>query len=297
MFKLIKWVFNHPLNRRNKIRALSRLVRWQIGSRLVHGGIVFEWINGTRVITQAGETGFTGNIYGGLHEFEDMAFVLHVLREGDIFVDVGANVGSYTLLACTTTGVRGVAFEPIPATFNRMFDNVRLNHWEGRVRCVNKGVGEAHGELRFSSLLDTCNHVLAKGEIEGEGGGESVEMTTLDDEVENDIPFLMKIDVEGFETLVLRGGAKTFRNMTLKAVIMELNGSGVRYGFNESDIFKQMKDWGFVSVAYAPFTRTLHRIAGDAFKTSGNTLFVRDFKCVETRLKEAPNVLVNGVTF
>jgi hypothetical protein len=47
----------------------------------------------------SGMTGATGNLYVGLHEFEEMAFLLHFLRPGDLFADVGANVGSYTILA------------------------------------------------------------------------------------------------------------------------------------------------------------------------------------------------------
>lgn len=44
-------------------------------------------------------TGATGNWYCGLQEYEDMSFVLHALRPGDLFVDVGANIGSYSILA------------------------------------------------------------------------------------------------------------------------------------------------------------------------------------------------------
>lgn len=51
-------------------------------------------------------TGATGNIYVGLHEFEDMAFLLHVLRRTDLFVDVGANIGSYTILAGGAAGAK-----------------------------------------------------------------------------------------------------------------------------------------------------------------------------------------------
>lgn len=43
--------------------------------------------------------GATGNVYVGLHEFESMGFVLHVLRSSSAFIDVGANVGAYTVLA------------------------------------------------------------------------------------------------------------------------------------------------------------------------------------------------------
>ena len=48
-------------------------------------------------------TGATGNIYCGLYEFLDMAFLLHFLRNGDLFGDIGSNIGSYTVLA---TGLR-----------------------------------------------------------------------------------------------------------------------------------------------------------------------------------------------
>jgi hypothetical protein len=47
----------------------------------------------------------SGNIYAGLHEFGDMAFVLHFLRAGDLFADVGANIGSYTVLASMTYSI------------------------------------------------------------------------------------------------------------------------------------------------------------------------------------------------
>ena len=58
-------------------------------------------------------TGATGNIYAGLHEFVDMAFCLHLLRSGDLFVDVGANIGSYTVLASKVAGANSVTLELI----------------------------------------------------------------------------------------------------------------------------------------------------------------------------------------
>ena len=67
-----------------------------------------------------GETGLTGNLYAGLHEFADMAFVMHALRPTDLFVDIGANAGSYTILACAVAKARGCAFEPLPSTYRRL---------------------------------------------------------------------------------------------------------------------------------------------------------------------------------
>lgn len=104
LLTIIKFITHHPLNRGHKLRAIIRFVKWQIGSRLVNGSIVYDWVNGAKFLVKTGETGLTGNIYTGLHEFQDMGFLLHFLRPEDLFVDIGANVGSYTILACAAVG-------------------------------------------------------------------------------------------------------------------------------------------------------------------------------------------------
>ncbi len=71
--------------------------------------------------------GATGNFYTGLHEFEDMSFVLHALRSTDVFVDVGANIGSYTVLAAAVVGAQCIAFEPILETYGHLLQNVNLD--------------------------------------------------------------------------------------------------------------------------------------------------------------------------
>ncbi|WP_017364163.1 hypothetical protein, partial [Methylococcus capsulatus] len=95
----LSFLLNHPLSQGRKLPALARFVRWQLGSRLLPGEVVCPFVNDACLVVRPGMTGATGNLYVGLHEFEDMAFLLHYLRPEDLFVDVGANVGSYTVLA------------------------------------------------------------------------------------------------------------------------------------------------------------------------------------------------------
>ena len=57
---------------------------------------IFDWIEGSKLAARNGMTGATGNIYCGLHEFVDMAFLLHLLRPSDLFVDVGAGFLQFT---------------------------------------------------------------------------------------------------------------------------------------------------------------------------------------------------------
>ena len=287
----IKFIINHPLNRDRKFSSLVRFAKWQIGSRLVPGAVVFDWVNGSKFLVRSGETGLTGNIYTGLHEFSDMGFLLHVLRDKDLFVDIGANVGSYTILACSAVGARGVAFEPVPSTFKRLVENMILNHLDEKVKCVNKGVGARQGSIAFTSDSDTTNHALASGE--DRENTVNVEVTTLDAFLNGQFPSIAKIDVEGYETPVLEGAQETLKNKTLHSVIMELNGSGSRYGYDESRILELMFDHEFKTYSYNPMNRTLINLKGKNLG-SGNTLFIRDESFVLEKIRNSPKVTING---
>jgi len=162
------------------------------------------------------------------------------------------------------------------------------------VICVNKGVGDQNGSIVFTSDSDTTNHALASGEkCENTV---HVDVTTLDSVLSDESPSLVKIDVEGYETPVLKGAHNTLENQTLHSVIMELNGSGSRYGYDESELLALMFDYGFKAYSYNPFDRMLVNLEGKNL-TSGNTLFIRNRPLVEERLRDAPKVTVHGRKF
>ncbi|MBN1472202.1 MAG: FkbM family methyltransferase [Syntrophaceae bacterium] len=294
LLNTIKFITDHPLNRDHKLSSIIRFAKWQVGSRLVPGAIVYDWVNGSKLLVKTGETGLTGNIYTGLHEFPDMGFLLHFLRTEDFFVDIGANAGSYTILACYAVGARGVAFEPVPSTYKRLVENMRLNHLDKKVKCINKGVGAQQGTIAFTIDSDTTNHALATGEqcI----NKVIIEVTSLDVALHGEYPKLIKIDVEGYETQVLEGAQEILKNQTLNAVIIELNGSGARYEYDESKILELMLSIGFRTYSYDPFSRKLINLDGKNLN-SENTLFIRNKSLVDDRLRTATKVTVHGRQF
>ena len=154
-----KFIVNHPLNRDGRRHAVERFLKWQIGSRFFPGPIIFDWVAGAKIIVRPGEVGVTQNLYCGLQDFSEMAYLFHVLTPEDLFVDVGANVGAYTVLACAAKGARGYCIEPVPATFARLRDNLLINDLSSRVTPMNVGVADKEGELRFTSDSGTVNHV------------------------------------------------------------------------------------------------------------------------------------------
>ena len=98
--------------------------------------------------------------YMPLNEFEEMAFVVHALREGDLFVDIGANIGAYTILAGSVAGAKALACEPLPANYALLQANIRLNRAENRVEALNVGVGGLERTLRFTSSFGPKDHVV-----------------------------------------------------------------------------------------------------------------------------------------
>lgn len=290
-FKAVSFILRHPLNRPHKAAALARFLRWQIASRMQVGAVAVPFVDSTRLLVGRGMTGATGNVYCGLHEFEDMAFVLHALRPGDLFVDVGANVGSYTVLAAGAAGADCVAFEPDPTTFTRLLDNIRLNDLAARAVARNVGVGSSAGVLAFTSGLDTVNHVVTAGEIAD--NATEIPVVPLDAALAGASPTLLKIDVEGFESEVLSGAAETMQRASLLAVVLELNGAGRRYGYDDGVIHQRMLNCGFLPALYDPFQRTLS-VQERPRSTQGTTLYIRDLERIRRRVATAPQHVVLG---
>jgi FkbM family methyltransferase len=134
-----------------------------------------------------------------------------LVRPGMVVVDVGANIGYYTLQAASRVGSSGRvhAFEPVAATYARLVRNIRLNGL-ANVVALQSAVGSRRGRERIF-LADGSN--TASSRLSGPppnptGRTEDVEIGTLDDYVAGRrIPRvdIVKIDVEGHELAVLQG--------------------------------------------------------------------------------------------
>lgn len=287
MNRTLKFIFNHPLTRNNRLSAIINLLKWQIFSRVINFPIVYQFTEKSKLLVWRGLTGATGNFYCGLHEFEDMAFLLHILREDDLFLDIGANVGSYTMLASSEIGAKTIAFEPILKTFKIFSQNIAINSIQDKVEALNIGLGSCKSVLKFTTSFDTGNHVSSPGDTEST----AVNVDTLDNILSGRSPLLMKIDVEGFETEVLNGSSNTLEDKSLKAIIIELNGSGDRYGFDEKNIHLLLLNHGFNPYKYDPMVRDLTVTVPGGHH---NTLYIRDLEFVKERLKTARKIKVKN---
>jgi len=289
-FQTIKFINRHPLAKRHKLVAITRFIQWQCSQAIHPRPVTYPFIANTKLWVKKGMAGATGNIYTGLHEFEDMCFLLHFLRPGDLFIDIGANIGSYTILAAGVASADCISIEPVPQTFEVLKKNIAINGLAKRVTALNIGIGAEKAILHFTKHLDTVNHVIRDNSDEKGEDLIDVPCECLDTLLLNgQKPALLKIDVEGFEQEVINGARHLLEDPALKAIIIELNGSGGRYGYKESNIHQQLKDSGFSSYQYAPFTRELKTMEGFG---NLNTIYLKDLPFVKERLITASPVKV-----
>lgn len=232
--------------------------------------MVLPFVDSTHLCLERAMTGASGNWYCGLHEPAEMGLVLHGLRPEGLFVDVGANVGSYTILSAGAVGANVISIEPIPQTFARLRANVNLNDLQRKVELLNIGISDQNGFLNFTESLDTMNRVALPDE---QLNSISVPVRTLDDVMQGRSADMIKIDVEGHELAVLRGATNTLRDSRLKAVVMETNNSGRKYGVNGEELIQEMETHGFLAYTYDPLKRDFQRASSMSL---GNSIFLRD---------------------
>lgn len=281
LYNILRFIFSHPLSSKHKTEAIKRFLRYQLAKLFNPYPILYPFTDKTVLVIEKGMAGATGNIYCGLHEFEDMAFLLHFLRADDLFVDVGANVGSYSVLASGHVGSKSIAIEPVTSTFGRLQNNIAINNLSALLTSYNLGIGSKAGVLNFTSDLDTVNHVALDSTS---ANVVEVRVETLDHLLSGLHPLLLKIDVEGFESEVLRGAHGVLNDEHLKAIIIELNGSGRSYGFSDEDIHQNLLDFHFHPFTYEPYSRTLS--PRESFGQT-NTIYIRDFSYVKFRVKNS----------
>lgn len=284
------WVLRHPLNRDHLFATLRRYFGWHLGSRILGHPVVVPFANDLRILAATGGGSAVGVVHYGLEEYSDMAFCAHLLRPGDVFVDVGASIGTYTLLASGVADADVIAFEPVPETGKRLSDHVVLNRLEARVQIRRCAVGAGAGTVRMTTDLRAANYIAT-----GDDDGMSVEVpiTTLDVELATLHPTMLKIDVEGFEQEVLDGADAALGQESLVAVLLEDVGLGQRYR-RASGQHERMFARGFRSYRYNPENRQLIDLGGERNPDSGNTLYLRNVPFVTERLTSAAAFRVRG---
>jgi FkbM family methyltransferase len=163
------------------------------------------------------------SVYLGKEEVRERRLLSMLLGPGDVFVDCGANIGLFTIAAAGLVGAGGTVFavEPVAGTFARLRENCELNELGDRVRLFENVLSARSGaEVALAGDV----HNVMRVDPNAPAGAELVRTITLD-EILAGSPAVtgIKVDVEGHELEVLRGGAETIERFS-PWMLIEFNG-------------------------------------------------------------------------
>jgi FkbM family methyltransferase len=175
----------------------------------------------------------------GLYELDTALVIKKLLRPGDVFVDAGANIGYFTMLAARLGG-RVHAFEPHPLNRARLVDHLRDNQLAHLVTVHTEALSDKRGiATMHMPPPDAGNH----GEASLFGVGEAVEVATarMDEVLAGTKPTLIKLDVEGAEPLVVAGMTALVQGEDPPPIIAEYNiDTARRAGFAPTEFIDRL---------------------------------------------------------
>jgi 2-polyprenyl-3-methyl-5-hydroxy-6-metoxy-1,4-benzoquinol methylase len=145
---VLRFVWGHPANSRRRVRAVLRAVRYQAQVRLLHRRVMARLGEKSQVWVDRHRTAASKVIYGNPPDLPEMLVWRRALRDGGLFVDVGANLGTYSIWAAEL-GAQVIALEPAPDTFGLLMENIELNGYQ--VNAVQAADGDHCGTARFTA--------------------------------------------------------------------------------------------------------------------------------------------------
>ena len=188
-------------------------------------------------------------LHDGCYEPQTTEVFRTLIKSDMKVVDIGANIGYYTILSAKLVGKSGTvyAFEPEDRNFEDLMENIEFNELKN-VIAVQKAISNSDGiATLYTSKYESGEHSLVKGRVKDGLGTVDVETVRLDDVVKGDIDFL-KMDVEGNEPNVLKGAERTLKGPNIKLVV-EVFPEGLRLaGYTVETLWDYIRSCGFAYI-------------------------------------------------
>jgi FkbM family methyltransferase len=203
-------------------------------------------------------------------------FITKNLKKGDVFIDVGANIGYFSLLASTCDPAKILAVEPLPHTFNMLNMNIEYNNLQDKIQTCNIGLASQPGTAEFTSSLGPKNHIKYKtNNIHEKEPTVRIELDTLDNILNSSNSItkvdLIKVDIEGAEYDFLLGAENTISKHK-PVIMMEIEQHRLtKFNNTAEQIFSFMNNLGYTYLSVSQETIS----PGKDYKTEMK--FARDF--------------------
>lgn len=198
------------IKRTSEFRGKGRIVSYWMQHRDTNAKRVRILPGGNPIVCDLASS-YDCMVWLAREEQEDLEILRHLLKPGQVFLDCGANIGIWSLVAASIVENAGkvYAFEPNPKTFQRFSENIALGQLTRNIQSFCLAVGNENTTLPFK-----CNDQHNISQIVDESASDqviSVPIVTIDSVLKETSVHGMKIDVEGFELEALKGSEAIIR--------------------------------------------------------------------------------------
>jgi FkbM family methyltransferase len=213
---------------------------------------------------------------GYYYQDEISTLIAHCVNSGDVFVDIGANVGFVSLIAASRVGAAGhvYSFEPNPVLVRRLKQTVAENGI-ANVSVFESALGDAAGTVR---LIAGEHHGTNRISVGDESPlAAEIAISRGDDllhgRIPEGVPLFVKIDVEGAELAVLKGIPSLLQRPDTQFFVEVGDEHSARFGSTADDIFRLFADAGYAAyfVRLAPFRPGVKLTRADGPKANRST--------------------------
>jgi len=237
-------------------------------------GRVIPWVDGLQVHLLRNSQQSQACLYFGLSDWPSMQFLRRFLRQGDLCADIGANVGTYSLLLARHAGASSVhAFECLPSNIPKLHANLSLNGFDGSggVTVHAEALADREGLMTLNRSDGDFTTSISPppsgsgGETDSQGEQAWVQARRLDGFSWPDRFAYIKIDVEGTEQLVLSGSEQLLRRAPPMVWSFEYLDTQQRLGSSKAALLEAFARWQYSFYLYCPATNVLVPFKPDSY--------------------------------
>jgi FkbM family methyltransferase len=198
--------------------------------------------------------------YKGEYDWHIRSFLARNIKSGQTVFDLGANIGAYTIPMALRAGASGhvYAFEALKANYEILLENIRLNRLSN-VTAVYGAITDITGICEAPKITERSQFMGNYSLASNSSSRSQIPSWSLDDFVEeNAIPkvHLMKIDIEGSETMALKGARKLFSQGRVDTVVCEFNPYWLpKMGSNVEELYDSFSEFGMDAFLLTRFSR------------------------------------------
>ncbi|RMF24139.1 MAG: FkbM family methyltransferase [Cyanobacteria bacterium J083] len=290
-YQRLKRFWQSPTVQQNLLKALLKRLWWRIRWRIKHKPLLLSLGENLKITIPKTGSG-AAIFYQGFSEPETADFLLHFLKPGMVFVDVGAHIGEYTLLAAQTVSFAGEvhSFEPLPTIYPILQQNIALNSLTNVV-LHQIAVSDYDGEIEFEVSSEPATSSIRKLATSTDKRQfitvNSLKLDTYWSDQSRKID-LIKVDVEGAEKLVFHGSGQLLTLPITEAptcIFEYAPANYARFGYAPQDILTLFKERGYEVYQYLGAGKIKSLNPSDPLPDIVNAIATKDLNHLLTHLK------------